>query len=139
MLRHLIKVLKNENGQAIVELAIALPILLIILGGIIDFGWLFTNQNAIDHCARGGARYAIVNATGTDATTVIKNYTKSIAPANIADSLVITVTFTNTVKPRLGDVIINISADVSVLTPITGVFTGGQKVKLSSSCTMKVE
>ena len=32
---------KRESGQAMVEFALILPILLLIVCGIIDFGWLF--------------------------------------------------------------------------------------------------
>lgn len=35
---------RKEDGQAMVEFALILPIFLLILCGIIDFGWLFYNQ-----------------------------------------------------------------------------------------------
>ena len=34
---------KRENGQSAVEFALVLPILLLIVCGILDFGWLFYN------------------------------------------------------------------------------------------------
>lgn len=131
--------IKNEKGQSAIEFAIILPILIMILGGIIDFGWIFTNKNIIDHLSREGARYAIVHATGTGAVTSIKDYTKSLAPLNISDTLIVDVTFSNPSQRREGDVSVSVSGDVNVLTPIVGVFTQGQKINLSSSCTMKVE
>ena len=139
MLNFVKKHLKNEAGQAVVELALTLPILLMILCGIIDFGWLITNQNAIDHSAREGARYAIVHATDTGAVAAIQAYTRVVAPDYLDDTIVISVSFTNTTNPKLGDVIVAVSDDVNVLTPIVGVFTNGQKINLSSSCRMKVE
>ena len=33
--------LKREKGQSIVEFALVLPLILLIVCGIIDFGWLF--------------------------------------------------------------------------------------------------
>lgn len=137
MFRNIFRGIKNEKGQAVVELAITLPILLIILCGIIDFGWLFTNQNVFDHCAREGARYAIVHSA--DTVTSIQTYTKSVAPSNLINSLTVDVTYSNPSNKRAGDVTIQVNGDVDVLTPIVGVFTQGQKVNLSSSCTMKVE
>lgn len=139
MFNKIIKKIKNENGQAFVELALTLPVLLLILGGIIDFGWIFTNQNIVDHLAREGARYAIVNSTVANATTVIRTYTKNLAPVNIRDSLTVNITFSNTFNPRLGDVTVEVLGVVDVLTPITGVFTNGQTINLDSSCRMKVE
>ena len=133
------KLKKNEKGQAFVELAIVLPLLLMILCGIIDYGWIFTNQNTIDHCAREGARYAIIHAEDSGAITEITNYTKALAPSNISNSLIVTVTFTNPSFPRLGDVTVLVNRDTEALTPIAGIFTTGQTINLTSSCTMKVE
>lgn len=48
---------KRERGQALVELAMLLPILLIILLGIIDFGRVFYAYVTITNAAREGARY----------------------------------------------------------------------------------
>ncbi|MDD2211513.1 MAG: TadE/TadG family type IV pilus assembly protein [Desulfitobacteriaceae bacterium] len=139
MFRNIIRRIKDEKGQAVVELAITLPILLLILGGIVDFGWLITNQNAIDRSARDGARYAIVNAAETDPMESIKTYTKALAPAGIQEKLTVDVTFTTPDTPRSGDVIVEVSGNIAVLTPLAGIFTEGQEVNLSSSCRMKVE
>ena len=38
------RILKNEKGQSIVEFALVVPILLTLLCGIIDFGWIYSNQ-----------------------------------------------------------------------------------------------
>jgi Flp pilus assembly protein TadG len=136
MFANIVKKIKKEDGQALVELAITLPILIMILCAIIDFGWLFTNQNILDYCTREGARFAIVHSTSS---TAIRDHIRSIAPANIANSMVIDVVFSNSTNPRLGDVQVDIHADVAVLTPIVGVFVKDQTMNLDSSCTMKVE
>ncbi|MBK5244583.1 MAG: pilus assembly protein, partial [Eubacteriaceae bacterium] len=127
---------KKEDGQAVVELAITLPILIMILCAIIDFGWIFTNQNIIDNASREGARYAIVHSTNV---TAIETYTKSVTPANIRNNLTVTVTFSNPSNPRQGDVTVVVAGGVTALTPIVGVFTQGEIINLDSSCTMKVE
>lgn len=136
MFANIIKKIKKEDGQAIVELAISLPILIMILCAIIDFGWLFMNQNSIDYASREGARYAIVHSSSKSA---IEAHIRVIAPENIATTAEINITFTNISNPRLGDVVIEISDDVAILTPIVGVFVQGETMNLSSSCTMKVE
>lgn len=136
MFAKLIRKIKNEDGQAVVELAITLPILIMILCAIIDFGWLFTNQNSIDNASREGARYAIVHSSNE---TAIIEHVRAVAPANLASALVVEVRFTNPSNPRLGDVEVEVSGVVNVLTPIAGVFTQGQTMNLISSTTMKVE
>lgn len=51
---------KNENGQSLVEFALVLPILLLFLLGIIEFGWLYNAKIIMTSAAREGARvYAI--------------------------------------------------------------------------------
>ncbi|MCQ2400816.1 MAG: pilus assembly protein [Lachnospiraceae bacterium] len=54
--------IKSEKGQAIVETALVLPILLLLLGAILDFGWIFANTYRAEHAAGVGARYAAIYA-----------------------------------------------------------------------------
>lgn len=48
----------DERGQSLVEMALVLPLLLLLLVGIIDFGRAFNNYIIITNAAREGARYA---------------------------------------------------------------------------------
>jgi len=50
-------------GQAIVELALVLPILLLVILGTVNLGWLVTSQVILTHAAWEGAR---AGATLTD-------------------------------------------------------------------------
>lgn len=52
---------KSEKGQALVEFALVLPILLMLLCGIIDMGWLFVNSYQVEDAAYDGVRYAVIN------------------------------------------------------------------------------
>jgi len=51
----------SENGQAIVEFALVLPILMAILLGIIQFGIVFNNYITLTDATRAGARKAAVS------------------------------------------------------------------------------
>lgn len=51
----------DGRGQALVEFALILPILLILLLGILDFGRAIAAYNSVSNAARSGARVAIVN------------------------------------------------------------------------------
>jgi len=51
----------RENGASLVEMAMILPFLILLLLGIIEFGWLFGLSNDVRHGAREGARYAAVD------------------------------------------------------------------------------
>ena len=49
----------NERGVALVEFALVVPILVVLLFGIWEFGRLFESQLIVTNAAREGARYAI--------------------------------------------------------------------------------
>lgn len=53
--------IKHENGQSMVEFAIALMFLVIFLIGIMEFSWLMGNKLLSTHASREGARYASVH------------------------------------------------------------------------------
>jgi len=50
----------NERGQAVIELALTLPLLLIVVFGIIDFGFMFQRYEAVTNAAREGARLGVL-------------------------------------------------------------------------------
>lgn len=51
---------KGDEGAAAVEFALVLPILVLLLFGIIQFGIVYDAQLTITHAAREGARMAAV-------------------------------------------------------------------------------
>ena len=51
---------KKQEGQSLIEFAIVLPVLLLVVFGIIQFGIIFNAQITLTHAAREGARVAVV-------------------------------------------------------------------------------
>ena len=49
---------REERGAALVEFALALPLLLVVLAGIVDFGMTFQRYELLANAAREGARMA---------------------------------------------------------------------------------
>ncbi|MBW2570027.1 MAG: pilus assembly protein [Deltaproteobacteria bacterium] len=67
--------LQNNRGVAAVELAICLPILILLVCGSIEFGLLFYNQQVITNASREGVRAGIVAGTvNADIEQIVKNY-----------------------------------------------------------------
>jgi Flp pilus assembly protein TadG len=64
--------LKREDGAAAVEFAIVLPLLMLILFGIIEFGLILYNQEVITNASREGARFGIVIGTPRPSTGQIQ-------------------------------------------------------------------
>jgi Flp pilus assembly protein TadG len=52
--------LKTERGQALVEFAVALPLLAVLLLGVMQLGNVFNNYETITDAARAGSRQAIL-------------------------------------------------------------------------------
>jgi Flp pilus assembly protein TadG len=50
----------DERGAALVEFALALPLLLVVIAGIVDFGFAFQRYEVITNAAREGARVAVL-------------------------------------------------------------------------------
>jgi hypothetical protein len=61
MVRFWTKIAKGERGQALVETALAVPLLLFIVLGMVDLGKAFNYANDLTHLANEAARYATVN------------------------------------------------------------------------------
>jgi Flp pilus assembly protein TadG len=55
---------RHEGGQAIVELALTLPLLLVIVMGIFDFGVMFQRYELVTNAAREGARVGVLTGSG---------------------------------------------------------------------------
>ena len=53
---------RNERGQATVELALCLPVLAVLMGGLVEVGALVGDKARLEHAAREAARVAIVSA-----------------------------------------------------------------------------
>jgi Flp pilus assembly protein TadG len=66
---------RDARGSELIELALVLPILLVVLAGIVDFGFLFQRYEVITNAAREGARVAVLpNYAAADAQARVQNY-----------------------------------------------------------------
>jgi Flp pilus assembly protein TadG len=55
----------RERGANLVEFALIAPLLIMLVMGIIDFGWILSTQQDVRHGAREAARLAAVNTDTT--------------------------------------------------------------------------
>ncbi len=134
-----LKKIKNEEGQALVEFALVLPLLLIIVCTIIDFGWVFYHNISINNCSREGARYAVVNSEKENREFYIRERIMATAPDSIKGKLEVEIVFSDAENPSNGDVTVKVTGKIQALTPVAGIFFRGQEITLTSQTTMKVE
>jgi len=102
----------HERGQALVEFAMVMPIMLLLLFALVDFGRAFYSWLLITNAAREGARVAATQSPLTDVQTRI------YGAASALDSSAITITTTNVQGPRGESVEVDLTYDFSFVTPI---------------------
>jgi Flp pilus assembly protein TadG len=69
MFKTIKKFIKNQCGIAAIELAIVLPAFLILVFGIIEFGFIYHVQSTLQGAMQDAARYAMTNNTYDDINT----------------------------------------------------------------------
>jgi Flp pilus assembly protein TadG len=124
--------LQRQDGQAFVEFVIVLPLLVLLVFGITQFGLAFRNHLAITDAARVAARAAAVKRTSspcTAATTAIQNTVSAGQWAQVSSRI------TCAAGPNVGDQVkITIKYPYSIGLP--GVSASGD---LTSSATERME
>jgi hypothetical protein len=55
---------RRERGQSLVEFGLILPALMILLLGLVEFGFIFSNHQGLEYATREGARTAAALANG---------------------------------------------------------------------------
>jgi Flp pilus assembly protein TadG len=149
--------LKREKGSVVVEMAIALPLLLLIVAGIIDLGLLFWEKEVMTNAAREGARAAAratvdgtAEKTQTQVRTLVQNYLRNY---NIKDEsgALITLTSSNCLytrdttdpsNPTLSIELRNIPVEMMMLPSLQNLFPGtpvSNVIYLNSKITMASE
>ena len=141
------KRLRDESGQNTVEFALILPILLAILFGIIDFGWLFFNMAMVANSTRAGARYAIVNIenAGDTATlqtmvdTKIRNGLPTYLTKPSADLDVKVVEGVTAASPYDDCIEVTVDVKIPLFTPVISTVTGHQYYHMKKTVSMRSE
>lgn len=69
MTRHMVRFRRDARGQALLEMALTLPILLLVSIGIVEFGRAYQTWQVLTNAAREGARIAVLPGTDDAAVT----------------------------------------------------------------------
>jgi Flp pilus assembly protein TadG len=124
----LVKRNERTRGQSLVEFALALPIFLLVVFGLIDLGRAVFVANSLAEAARDGARYGSVQARAwndtrrTNVETWISNRLSGVPDPTV------TVECT-TANPGLGctveDILtVTVESQVEMITPVIGQIIG---------------
>ncbi len=67
------RLIKSEQGQAIVETALIMPLLIMMIFGMVELGRLGNAYLAVTHAARHGARHGVVGGSNPEIIEKVKN------------------------------------------------------------------
>ena len=122
-----------RRGAAVVELAIVSPVLLAMLFGIIEFGWLFTVQHTMVNASREGARVGILQ--GVTVAEIEATTRAFLEPMGLNDSVMVTITEATVADPFVTVQVTVPREEVSLVGDFFG-FVGGT---LEGTTTMRQE
>lgn len=126
--------MKSEKGQSLVEFALVVPVLVLLLFGIADFGRAFHAYLTIDHAGREAARAASIGEKDIEKIKQIaKDNGTSIGLTKGMVSVSLGV-------PPSNDATIKISYPFTFITPVIGEIAKKLKFdKLEDTTVMRIE
>ena len=117
-----------------VEFAIILPILLLLIMGIIEFGLIFNAYLTIQNASREGARYGITGASDTEITSLVISDCASLQSTD----LTVNITPAETSRNSGDTLVVSIKYNYHMITPIISSLFGNAVV-LSAQTSMRME
>jgi hypothetical protein len=128
------KNLRNEKGQSLVEFAILLPLLLLVLMGILEFGLILNSYLTINNSAREGARLGIVAGSNIEINALIN----SISPNLESENIVVNITPLEGSRKSGGTLTVEVIYNYQVIIPIISNILNNVVV-LKAQTSMRIE
>ena len=144
----------GEKGQALVEFALLVPIFLLLLFAVVDFGMGFYSWITVTNAAREGARLGAVHAPLNVASSPCfgKASLKVCIEDRVRDAsdltneaTKMTVTITNATGNPGQSVVVKVDYDYDLITPLAGIVSFvsgdvlGPTLTFSSTAEMRLE
>jgi Flp pilus assembly protein TadG len=102
----------GRRGAAAIEFALVLPILLLVLGGIVDYARVYLELQMMTNAASEGARMAIISTDPSVTDASVDGLVRSFFGSSGADPTVTTVTISpslDTVPPPPQGTVMNVT------------------------------
>jgi Flp pilus assembly protein TadG len=144
--RLLDRISRDESGAALIEFALVLPLLLVLLLGMLDFGRAFNYWIDSTHLSATGARWAAVNINPGDGATLQESIRDQADTAElrnggtgaVADPVQVCIEFPDGTS-NVGDPVrVTVTAGYNFLNFIQA-RTGITEADISGSSTMRLE
>jgi Flp pilus assembly protein TadG len=114
---------RGERGAVAVELALVLPILLVLVFGVIDFGRAFNAQETLTQAAREGSRLAAVcNSASPSTCGTVAARTQAAAPNLTGMTVAPSICATGATSAT--DAVVTTTWTISYSSPLVGLIPG---------------
>lgn len=130
--------LGSERGAAAVEFALVVPVLLLLLVGIVEFGRLYNTQIELSGAAREGARVMAIGNNPVAARAAVRQGAPSLNPALTDAQIAVVTNGTNPASCLAAAGSANLAVTVTAtypLTFLTGMF--GNTVTITGRAVMQ--
>lgn len=133
-MRKLRRDVKNRQGQALVEFALILPVFVLLMAGILEFGLFFNSYINVSFASKEGARIASLDVNATDQSVALS------VKATMPSSAAVTVTV-NPPAPRVTGtlVAVTVSTAHTFTTPIISSVVPSNPYTISAITSMRSE
>ena len=123
---------RDQRGQSTVEFALVVPILLLLVLGIMEFGRAYSSNLALQNAVREGARLAITGATDAQVVQRVKDSAPTL------DTTQLTVTVSPATRRQGDNVSITATYNFKYITPIIQNISGSLAT-FKQKVTMRME
>jgi Flp pilus assembly protein TadG len=73
----------NERGAEAVEFALVVPVLVLLVFGVVDFGWMINHDTMVNNASREGARLGALDPVTADITATVLQDSGTLDPSKI--------------------------------------------------------
>ena len=137
--------IRSEQGAALLEAAITLPMIMLIAVGIFEFGRAYQTWQVLTNAAREGARMAVITGTTDDAikARVVAYMQGGALPDSTTAMVTVTRNLPVTATDQGTKVVIDYPFEFMVLNPVVRLIsptsTTGAPITMQSSALMRNE
>ncbi len=128
---------KTERGQALVEMALVLPILIMLIFGIVEFGRILNTYMTVTELSREGARKGAVGGTDSEITATVQNNAAAVG-LEVSDLTVNIVPTSVGKRARGTSVKVEVIYPVDIIAPVIGSMIS-DPFPVDAQTTMRVE
>lgn len=143
-MRHLVnRRRRRQRGAVAVEAAIILPVLILLVFGIMDFGWMINRDTMVNNASREGAREGALNPDEADIRSVVLSSLSTLPPSDVTVAISCRTADGSACSTFAADaasggtVVVRVDYEHTWITPFASLF--GSTIALSKTTEMRIE